>query len=130
MYGRDRSSPALGIKKSVVKAGYAEMTLTVEPWMVNGAGVCHGGLIFALADTAMAFASNSYNEQMLAINATIEFLAAGSVGDTLTAIATEAHKAGRTATYNVAVRNKNDELVAEFLGRTYKVRGQQIEVDE
>ena len=64
MYARDEASRSLGIEIQQVKAGYAELTMKVATWMLNGASVCHGGLIFALADTAMAFASNSRNENM------------------------------------------------------------------
>lgn len=127
MYQRDEASRSLGIKLVSVKAGYAELNMEVADWMLNGAKVCHGGLIFTLADTAMAFASNSRNDNMLAINATIEFVAAGCAGDTLTAIAREVHRAGRTGTFEVSVSDPNEKLIAQFLGRTYRVKGQQLD---
>ena len=130
MYERDQASPALGIEIENVTPGHAVLTMKVEDWMANGAGVCHGGLIFSLADTAMAFASNSYNDQMVAMNASIEFIAAGTIGERLSAKATEVHRAGRTATYRVAVEDGSGQLVAQFLGRTYRIRGQQIELSE
>ncbi|MEM7465859.1 MAG: hydroxyphenylacetyl-CoA thioesterase PaaI [Pseudomonadota bacterium] len=129
MYERDEASRSLGIEIAEVKAGSAVLTMPVANWMLNGAKVCHGGLIFTLADTAMAFASNSRNDNMLAINASVEFLAAGKAGETLTAIAKEVHRAGRTATYEVAVQDPNGALVAQFLGRTYRVKGQQIDAE-
>ncbi len=128
MYQRDEASRALGIKLVSVKAGYAELNMPVADWMLNGAKVCHGGLIFTLADTAMAFASNSRNDNMLAINATIEFVAAGRAGDTLTAISREVHRAGRTGTFEVSVTDPKNQLIAQFLGRTYRVKGQQLEL--
>ena len=127
MYERDEASRSLGIELVSVKAGRAELTMKVANWMLNGAGVCHGGLIFALADTAMAFASNSRNENMLAMNASIEFVAAGKAGETLRAETNELHRSGRTATYQVSVFDESRSLVAQFLGRTYRVKGQQIE---
>lgn len=127
MYSRDEASRSLGIKLEQVKAGYAQLSMNVADWMLNGAKVCHGGLIFTLADTAMAFASNSRNDNMLAINATIEFVAAGRAGDTLTAVAKEVHRAGRTGTFEVSVTDPQKQLVAQFLGRTYRVKGQQID---
>lgn len=127
MYERDAASRSLGIELASVAAGRAELTMKVADWMLNGAGVCHGGLIFALADTAMAFASNSRNENMLAMNASIEFVAAGKMGETLRAVTNELHRSGRTATYEVSVFDESQELVAQFLGRTYRVKGQQID---
>ena len=127
MYARDEASRSLGIEIQQVKAGYAELTMKVADWMLNGASVCHGGLIFALADTAMAFASNSRNENMLAMNASVEFVAAGKAGETLRAVANELHRSGRTATYEVSVVDESEQLVVQFLGRTYRVKGQQID---
>ena len=101
--------------------------MPIAAWMLNGAKVCHGGLIFTLADTAMAFASNSRNDNMLAINATIEFVAAGKAGETLKAVASEVHRAGRTATFEASVFDSDEQLIAQFLGRTYRVKGQQID---
>lgn len=95
--------------------------------MANGDGVCHGGLLFSLADTAMAFASNSHNEVYVAIGASIEFLAPGRIGETIVAEATEEHRHGRTSTYSVALTDSSGDRVAQFLGRTYRVRGTVIE---
>lgn len=127
MLERDAATPSLGISLVEIAPGHAQMSMPIVERMANGDGVCHGGLLFTLADTAMAFASNSRNEVYVAISASIEFLAPGKLGDTVTASATEQHRAGRTATYNVAVTNNHGELVAQFLGRTYRVKGTVIE---
>jgi acyl-CoA thioesterase len=127
MFARDKASQALGIELVEIAAGRAVMQMPIKPWMVNGDGICHGGLLFSLADTAMAFASNSRNDVYVAVSTSIEFLSPGRVGETVRAIATEAHRAGRTATYNVAVSDSRAAPIAQFLGRTYRVSGNVID---
>jgi phenylacetic acid degradation protein PaaD len=75
MFGRDRASQGLGMRIVRVAPGYAEMAMTVRPDMVNGHAICHGGFVFTLADSAFAFACNSYNANTVANGCTIEFLA-------------------------------------------------------
>jgi acyl-CoA thioesterase len=127
MYERDEASQGLGMKLVHISAGRATFAMKIEPWMANGDGVCHGGFLFSLADTAMAFASNSRNEVYVAVSASIEFLAPGRLGETMQAVATEEHRAGRTATYSVAVSDSSGARVAQLLGRTYRVKGNVIE---
>lgn len=127
MFARDEASRALGIELVDITAGSTVMQMPILPWMANGDGVCHGGLLFSLADTAMAFASNSRNEVYVAVSTSIEFLSPGRVGETVRAVATEAHRAGRTATYNVAVSDSTGAPIAQFLGRTYRVSGNVID---
>ena len=91
--------------------------MTVRPDMVNGFAVCHGGLIFTLADTAFAFAGNAYDEVTVAASASIEFLLPVRLGDQLVAIASEDHRQGRSGYYTVVVSNQADERVALFRGR-------------
>src|SRR5581483_8294724 len=86
MYARDRASQALGMKIRRVSAGHAELTMRVRGDMLNGHSTCHGGLIFALADSAFAFACNSYNLTTVSSGCSIEFLAPAREGDTLTAV--------------------------------------------
>jgi acyl-CoA thioesterase len=86
--------------------------------MVNGLGVCHGGFIFTLADSAMAFASNSYNERALAQLGSVTFLRPGRLGETLTAVAEERARAGRTGVYDVRISGSDGGVVAEFRGHT------------
>lgn len=118
MYERDRSSQNLGITVAEVGAGRATCVMAVRDEMLNGHDVCHGGLIFTLADTAFAFACNSYGPTTLAASASIEFLAPGRPGSTLTASAVETHKAGRTGYYDVRVTDDAGTAIALFRGRS------------
>lgn len=118
MYANDRSSKALGIEIDIPAVGEAVATMTVREDMVNGFDVLHGGLTFALADTAFAFACNAYDAQSFAASAQIEFLRPALQGDVLTARATEDHRGRRNGHYSVEVRNQRGELVALFRGRS------------
>jgi phenylacetic acid degradation protein PaaD len=89
MYRADRASQNLGLEILEVAPGSVRLRLLVRPEMVNGHGLCHGGIIFSLADSAFAFACNSHGEPMVAAGATIEFLAPTPAGELLTALATE-----------------------------------------
>src|ERR1700751_1234344 len=103
MYSRDRASQALGMKIASVGPGHAELTMAVRPDMLNGHAICHGGFIFTLADSAFAFACNSYNLTTVASGCAIEFLAPAREGDVLTATAQERSTAGRTGVYDIDV---------------------------
>tara|TARA_R110002096_G_scaffold129715_11_gene278655 strand:- start:854 stop:1318 length:465 start_codon:yes stop_codon:yes gene_type:complete len=127
MFARDEASRALGIELLEIAPGHAVMQMSIKPWMANGDGICHGGLLFSLADSTMAFASNSRNEVYVAVSTSIEFLSPGRMGETVRATATEARRAGRTATYNVAVTDSSGAPIAQFLGRTYRVSGNVID---
>lgn len=127
MSRRDLAARELGTKLIEIRAGYAVVDMEIKPWMANGEGACHGGLLFTLADTALALASNSRDESYVAVSASIEFLAPGRLGETVRAVATEEHRAGRTATYTVAVTDRAGNRVAQFMGRTYRVRGSVID---
>jgi acyl-CoA thioesterase len=126
----DDAARELGIRLKEIRPGQAVMDMEITASMANGNDVCHGGLLFTLADTAMAFASNSRDECYVAVSASIEFLAPAHLGDRITALATEEHRAGRTATYSVAVTDAAGERVAQLLGRTYRVSGSLIEDEE
>lgn len=119
MYADDEASQALGIQIEVTAPGCAEARLSVRPDMLNGHNVCHGGLIFTLADTAFAFACNTYNKVTLAAGASIEFLRPAKLGDQLLAIATERHRGGRSGIYDVVVTNQDAVDVAIFRGRSH-----------
>lgn len=119
MYSDDEASQALGIQIDVREPGCAEARLEVRPDMLNGHDVCHGGHIFTLADTAFAFACNTYNKVTLAAGASIEFLRPARLGEQLLATATERHRARRSGLYDVVVTNQDAEDVAIFHGRSH-----------
>ncbi|MDJ0750234.1 MAG: hydroxyphenylacetyl-CoA thioesterase PaaI [Woeseiaceae bacterium] len=118
MTANDRASKMLGIEIEIPAVGEAVATMTVRDDMVNGFDVLHGGLTFALADTAFAFACNAYDALSVAASAQIEFLRPAMRGDVLTATATEDHRGRRSGYYSVEVRNQQGELIALFRGRS------------
>ena len=118
MYSNDRSSKALGIEVEVTEPGVAVASMTVSDDMLNGFDVIHGGLTFTLADTAFAFACNSYDDQTFAASAQVEFLRPAVLGDVLTATAKEDYRGRRNGYHSVEVRNQRDEVVAIFRGRS------------
>ena len=118
MYAGDKASKALGIEVEVPKPGSAVATMPVREDMVNGFDICHGGLVFTLADTAFAFACNAYDDLTVAGSGTIEFLRPVNLHDDLRAVALEEHRGGRHGLYTVKVFNQHDELVALFRGRS------------
>jgi len=123
----DRASRLLGMRLDEVKPGAARLSMRVTQDMVNGQRVCHGGLIFALADSSFGYACNTHNQRALAASCTIDFLAPAQLGDQLTAEAAEAARAGRTSIYDVRVTNQQGELVALFRGKAATVKGSWIE---
>jgi acyl-CoA thioesterase len=127
LYGSDQASQMLGMTIESVAPGCARVTMHVRPDMVNGHGICHGGLIFALADSAFAFACNSHGHNAVAAGAAIEFLAPGRLGDLLTASATEHWRTGRSGIYEIEVRNDRDEAIALFRGRSHQVAGRLVD---
>ncbi len=129
MWANDLAVQALGMRVSVPGPGRAEAILDVRENMVNGHNLCHGGYIFTLADTAFAYACNSYNRLAVAASAAIEFVRPGRLGDTLTATAVEAHRGGRTGVYDIDVTNQDGERVAIFRGRSYATREPLFESD-
>lgn len=126
MYSRNRASQWLGLNIVEVREGYAKMTMEVKPHMANGHDLGHGGLTFALADSAFAFACNSYNINAVAAACSIEFLASTHVGDVLTATAQEQALAGRNGVYDVRVTNQREDVVALFRGKSTQIRGSVI----
>ena len=119
---RDRASNALGMKLIEVRPGYARMQMTVREDMVNLHGTAHGGLVFALADSAFAYACNSHNKVAVASSCSIDFLRPAHLGDTLAATAVEQALIGRSGVYDVRVENNKAELVALFRGKSTQVR--------
>jgi len=125
MFANDRSSKALGISIDIPAVGEAVATMTVRDDMVNGFDVLHGGLTFALADTAFAFACNAYDDVTVAGSGTIEFLRPVFAGDELRAVALEEHRGQRSGLYAVEVLNQHGDFVALFRGRSVS-RGQPL----
>jgi acyl-CoA thioesterase len=126
LFERDRASQALGMRIAAVRPGGARVVMRVRADMVNGHGLCHGGLVFALADSAFAFACNSHNDSTVAAAASIDFLAAAREGDELTAEATELWRTRRNGIYEIIVVNQHGERIALFRGRSYRVDGQVV----
>ena len=123
MWAKDDASKAMGMQIVSVREGSAVLSMTVQENMVNGHGMCHGGMIFSLADSAFAFACNSQNFAAVAAGASIDFLAPASAGDVLTASASIVSQGKKTGLYDVAVRNQSHRLVAQFRGRSARIRG-------
>jgi acyl-CoA thioesterase len=117
MWAEDRASPGLGMRLEEAGPGRAVLTMRITETMVNGHGICHGGFIFALADSACAFAANSYGERAVAQHASISFLRPGQPGEMLRAEAAERVRGGRSGIYDVRVINEQGEVVAEFRGQ-------------
>jgi acyl-CoA thioesterase len=130
LYERDRASQALGMRVAAVRPGWARLTMRVRADMVNGHDVCHGGMVFSLADSAFAFACNTYNESTVAAAAAIDFLAAVRAGDELTAEAAELWRTRRNGIYEITVTNQRGERVALFRGRSYRIDGQVTKLEE
>lgn len=123
MFENDRASKAMGMQVLEMAPGRATLQMTVRADMLNGHETCHGGLLSTLADSAFAFACNSYNELTVASGFSIDFMAPGRLGDVLTARCTEVSKAGRTGVYDTEIVNQRGERLAVFRGRSYTIKG-------
>jgi acyl-CoA thioesterase len=123
MLAREGTGPAWGLVIEDAREGYARVRMQVRADMLNGHGITHGGMIFALADTAFAYACNSRNESTVAQSAAISFLAASKLGDVLVAEAKELSRAGRSGVYQISVRKADGGGVAEFTGLSRTIGG-------
>jgi len=126
MWTRDNATHALGMTLASVAPGHAVMRMTVRSDMVNGHHICHGGLIFTLADSAFAYACNSYNLNTVASACSIDFLAPAREGDVLEATAVERSTSGRTGVYDIEVKVLGANTVALFRGKSYRIKGEVI----
>jgi acyl-CoA thioesterase len=126
MLAKDRVAQDLNIQLLSVGAGSATMTMTVQERMLNGFAICHGGYITILADTAFAYACNSYNDVTVASSLGIEFIAAVQGGDVLTAVAKEVSLAGRTGLYDIEISNQDGKRVAVMRGRSYRLKDKKM----
>ena len=127
MYARDAASKGLGMRVAGIGPGHAELTMAVRADMLNGHAICHGGFIFSLADSAFAFACNSYNLNTVASGCAIDFVAPAREGDVLIACARERSASGRTGVYDIEVKNQRGETIAFFRGKSYRIKGHVIE---
>ena len=100
--------------------------MSVRKDMLNGHSICHGGFIFTLADSAFAFACNSYNQVTVAARAAIDFLAPAQLGDVLIAIAEERALSSRTGVYDITVSNQDGVRIALFRGNSHRIRGEVV----
>ena len=129
MWASDAASRALGMEIVEVTPGRATLTMQVREDMVNGHAIGHGGFTFTLADSAFAFACNSYNRSTVAAACEIRFLAPTRLGDLLVAEAVERSREGRDGVYDITVR-RDDTVVAEFVGRSKEIRGRLFDPEE
>lgn len=120
---REGTGPAWGIAIDDAREGYALIRMKLRDDMLNGHRIGHGGMIFALADTAFAYACNSRNENTVAQNASISFLAPAQPGDVLIAEAREVSRSGRSGVYQVSVRTADRRVIAEFTGLSRTIGG-------
>ncbi|MGH6942696.1 MAG: hydroxyphenylacetyl-CoA thioesterase PaaI [Geminicoccaceae bacterium] len=130
MYARDHAAQTLGITVDEVEEGFARCRMSVRGDMINGHGTCHGGLIFALADTAFAYACNACNRTTVALGGQITFVAPARAGDELSATARERSRSGRTGVYDVEVGRADGTTVALFRGNAYETRGEVVATPE
>lgn len=123
MWAEDRASQGLGMALVDVGPGRAVMEMTVTDFMANGHGLCHGGFIFTLADSAFAFACNTYNQRTVARHCAITYIAPAFKGDRLTATAREVSRTGRSGIYDISVARPDGTVVAEFRGQSQTIKG-------
>lgn len=130
MWAADNASKHMGMKLESVAAGTATMSMQVQDFMTNGHDICHGGFVFTLADSTFAFACNGYNQNAVAQQCAVSFLLPVRSGETLTAVATEIHRSGRSGIYDIRVTRDDGETVAEFRGHSRTVKGTHLPVDD
>lgn len=122
MWKEDDASKGLGMTLLDVGAGSATLSMTVGAHMVNGQRIAHGGFIFTLADSAFAFACNTYNERVVAAQGNISFIRPAKLGDLLLAQAREVSRNGRSGIYDVRV-TAGEVVIAEFRGHSRSIGG-------
>ncbi len=127
MWAGDTTSHGLGMTLDWVRPGMARLSMPVTAAMLNGLGTYHGGFIFALADSAFAFACNTDSLASVASHCAVTFLQPARLGDSLVAEAAERHRAGRSDIYDVQVTAAG-EVVAEFPGHSRTTGGRVVEV--
>ncbi len=130
MFRKDLLSQSLNMVITTAKVGFTVVEMEVNAKMLNGFGICHGGVITTLADSAFAFACNSRNELSVASSVSIEFLNSAAKGDVLVATAEEVMLKSRLGLYEVRVVNQRSEMVALATCRSYKLQGRHVIDDD
>jgi acyl-CoA thioesterase len=130
MWNEDSASQRLGMTLERIAPGAATLVMEITAAMTNGHGTAHGGYIFTLADSAFAFACNSYNQRAVAQHCSVTFIAPAHRGDRLTAAAREVNRRGRGGIYDIRVTNQRGEHVAEFRGHSRTVKGTHLPAPE
>ncbi|MFL6830656.1 MAG: hydroxyphenylacetyl-CoA thioesterase PaaI [Sphingomicrobium sp.] len=123
MLAAEGTGPAWGIRIEEARGGYARLSMAVRADMLNGHGIVHGGIVFALADTAFAYVCNGKNEKTVAAQASIVFLGSAEEGETLVAEAEEVAREGRSGVTRAAVRTSDGRPIAEFTGYSRTLGG-------
>jgi acyl-CoA thioesterase len=126
MFARGAASRMLGIRIVGVSPGNAVLKMPVRGDMLNAHDICHGGFIFALADSALAFAAHSYNIKTVTSGSSIDYLAPAVLGDTLTAVAMEQSRNGKTGVYDVSITKSDGSCIAMFRGKSHQIQGEVI----
>ena len=124
MWANDRASQFLGLEIVEVLEGQAQVSMAVAPQHTNGHGICHGGFLYTLADSAFAFACNSRNQSTVAYHNSMTYHAPAHLGDHLKAVAQERSLKGRNGIYDVEITNQNGDHIASFRGQSRTVKGQ------
>ncbi|HTU71292.1 MAG TPA: hydroxyphenylacetyl-CoA thioesterase PaaI [Candidatus Baltobacteraceae bacterium] len=130
MFARDRASHAAGMTIDAVAPGYAKLSMTLLPEMINGHQTAHGGAIFTLADSAFAFACNSRNVASVAQHCSISYLSPGREGERLVVECRETNLTGRFGIYDATITGGDGRVVAIFRGYSAAVRGNVLERGE
>ena len=129
MWAGDKASQAAGMSLDAIGPGTATITMTIRADMTNGHGTAHGGYLFTLADSAFAFACNSYNNSVVAQHTSMTYLSPGQEGEVMTATAHEVTRAGRSGIYDVAVTGQDGRMVAQFRGHSRQISGHHFDED-
>lgn len=130
MWAADQASNWLGLVMVSVAPGQAIVKLDLKSHHLNGHGICHGGIIFMLADSTFALACNSYNQIAVAQHNSITYLAPGQPGSTLTAQASQVSLTGRSGLYDVVVSDETGTVIAQFRGHSRVIRGRHFNEDQ
>ena len=130
MYDNDAFSQWLGIEVVEVKDGYCELKMTVRKEMLNGFQIAHGGIAYSLADSALAFASNSHGRKSLSVETSISHTVSAKEGDVLTAITEELSLSDKIGVYLITITNQDNQEVAYFKGTVYRTSKEWFPEDE